>query len=115
MLSGKCHEERNTSKRWRLMPVMDVGRTAAVHRVSDGRVPGEVVFQIHDRLGASDEEDGVSVVQRPHLVRSEQLPAAHLEVGGPGTGASLTLTVGPGINGGFAQGLGDVLVGAGLY
>ena len=55
------------------MPVMDVGRTAAVHRVSDGRVPGEVVFQIHDRLGASDEEDGVSVVQRPHLVRSEQL------------------------------------------
>ena len=25
-----------------------------------------------------------------------------------------TLTVGPGINGGFAQGLGDVLVGAGL-
>jgi hypothetical protein len=73
MLSGKCHEERNTSKRWRLMPVMDVGRTAAVHRVSDSRVPGEVVFQIHDRLGASDEEDGVSVVQCPHLVWSEQL------------------------------------------
>ena len=55
------------------MPVMDVGRPAAVHCVSDGRMPGEVVFQIHDRLGASDEEDGVSVVQRPHLVRSEQL------------------------------------------
>ena len=73
MLSGKCREERNTSKRWRLMPVMDVGRPTAVHCVSDGRVPGEIVFQIHDRLGASDEEDGVSVVQRPHLIRGEQL------------------------------------------
>lgn len=95
MLSGKCREERNTSKRWRLMPVMDVGRPTAVHCVSDGRMPSEVVFQIHDRLGASDEEDGVSVVQCPHLVWSEQLPTAHLEVGGPGTGAPLTLTVGP--------------------
>lgn len=55
------------------MPVMDVGRPTAVHCVSDGRMPCEVVFQIHDRLGASDEEDGVSVVQRPHLIRSEQL------------------------------------------
>lgn len=55
------------------MPVMDVGRPTAVHCVSDGRMPGEVVFQIHDRLGASDEEDGVSVVQRPHLIRGEQL------------------------------------------
>ena len=72
MLSGKCREERNTSKRWRLMPVMDVGRPTAVHCVSDGRMPGEVVFQIHDRLGASDEEDGVSVVRTSSGVSSSR-------------------------------------------
>lgn len=94
---------------------MNIGRPAAVHGVADGRVLGELVLQIHDRPGAADEQDGISVVQAAHLIRGEQLPAAHLEVGGVGAGAALGLAVGSGINGGLAQRLGDVLVGAGLY
>ena len=63
---------------------MDIGRSTAIHRVADGGVVGQLILQIHDGPGAPDEEDGVSVVQAPHLVRREQLPATHLEVGGVG-------------------------------
>lgn len=93
---------------------MNIGWPAAVHGVADGRMLGKLVLQIHDRPGAADEQDGIPVVQAAHFIRGEQLPAAHLEVGGVGTGAAFRLAVGPGINGGLAQRLGDVLVGAGL-
>ena len=93
---------------------MNIGRPAAVHGVADGRMLGELVLQIHDRPGAADEQDGIPVVQAAHFIRGEQLPAAHLEIGGVGTGAAFRLAVGPRVNGGLAQRLGDVLVGAGL-
>ena len=51
---------------------MNIGWSSAVYGVADGRVVGQLILQIHDGLGAPDEEDGVSVVQAPHLVRREQ-------------------------------------------
>lgn len=52
--------------------MMDVGRPAVQRGVADSRVFHEVVFQIHDRPGATDEQDGVPVVQPAHLVRRQQ-------------------------------------------
>ena len=93
---------------------MNIGRPTAIYSVANGRMVGQLILQIHDGLGAPDEEDGVSVVQAPHLIRGEQLPAAHLEVGGVGARFTLGLAVGLGVDGGLAQGLRDILVGAGL-
>ena len=72
----------------------------------------QFVFQIQNRSGPSYEQDAIPVVQHPHLVRGQQLSAAHLEVGGVGAGASLRLPMGLGVDGGLAQGLRNVLVGA---
>lgn len=40
-----------------LLLVVDVGRPASVNSVADGGVLGQLVLQVHDRLGAPDEED----------------------------------------------------------
>ena len=74
----------------------------------------QIVFQVHHRPRAADEQDGVPVVQPAYLVRRQQLPPVDLHVGGPGAGLALGFPVGLGVDGGFAEGLGDVLVGAGL-
>ena len=94
---------------------MDIGRSAAIHRVADGGVVGQLILQIHDGLGSPDEEDSVSVVQAAHLIRSEQLPAAQLEVGGVGARPPSGLAMRACINRGFPKSLRDVLVSAGLY
>ena len=98
-----------------VLPVVDVGRTAGQRSLADRGVFHQIVFQVHDRPGAADEQDGIAVVQPAHLVRRQQFPTADLHVGGPGTGLALGFPVGLGVDGRFAQGLGDVLVGAGLY
>ena len=74
----------------------------------------ELVFQIQHRSGPTDEQDTVPVVQHPYLIRGQQFSAAHLEVGGVGTGAPLRLPMGLGVDGGLAQGLRNVLVGTAL-
>lgn len=74
----------------------------------------ELVFQIQHRSGPANEQDTVPVVQHPHLIRGQQFSAAHLEVGGVGTGAPLCLPMGLGVDGGLAQGLRNVLVGTAL-
>ena len=48
--------------------MVDVGRSAAVNGVADGGVFGQLILQIHHRLGAPDEQDGVAVVQPTHLI-----------------------------------------------
>ena len=55
--------------------MVDIGQPTAVNGVADGGVLGQFVLQVHDRLGASDEQDGVAVVQLPHFVGSQQFPA----------------------------------------
>lgn len=55
-----------------LFSFMNVGRSAAIHGVADSRMVGQFILQVHDGLGAPDEEDGISVVQATHLVRGEQ-------------------------------------------
>ena len=91
--------------------MVDVGRPAAVYGVADGGVFGQLVLQIHHWLGAPDEQDGVAVVQPPHLIWGQQFAAAHLKIGGVRAGLSLGLTMGFRVNRGFPKGLGDVLVG----
>ena len=91
--------------------MVDVGRPAAVYGVADGGVFGQLVLQVHHRLGAPDEQDGVAVVQPPHLIWGQQFAAAHLKIGGVRAGFSLGLTVGFRVDSGFPKGLGDVLVG----
>ena len=51
--------------------MVDVGRPAAIDGMADGRVLGQLVLQIHDRLRPPDEEDGVAVVQPPYLIWSK--------------------------------------------
>ena len=91
--------------------MVDVGRPTAVNGVTDGGVIGQLVLQIHHRLGAPDEQDGVAVVQPPHFIGGQQFAAAHLKIGGVRAGFPLGLTVGPGVDGGFPKGFGNVLVG----
>ena len=55
--------------------MVDVGRPTAVNGVTDGGVIGQLVLQIHHRLGAPDEQDGVAVVQPTHLIWSQQFTA----------------------------------------
>ena len=55
--------------------MVDVGRPAAVNGVADGGVFRQLILQIHHRLGAPDEQDGVAVVQPPHFIRGQQFTA----------------------------------------
>ena len=48
--------------------MVDVGWSAAVNGVVDGGVLCQIVFQVHDRLGPSDEQNGVVVIQPPYFV-----------------------------------------------
>ncbi len=91
--------------------MVDVGRPAAVYGVADGGVFGQLVLQIHHRLGSPDEQDGVAVVQPPHLIWGQQFAAAHLKIGGVRAGFPLGLAMGFRVNCGFPKGLGNVLVG----
>ena len=90
--------------------MVDVGRPTAVNGVTDGGVIGQLVLQIHHRLGAPDEQDGVAVVQPTHLIWGQQFAAAHLKIGGVRAGFPLGLTVGAGVNRGFPKGLRNVLM-----
>lgn len=58
-----------------LLLVVDVGRPASVNSVADGGVLGQLVLQVHDRLGAPDEEDSVAVVKHPHFIWRQKLSA----------------------------------------
>ena len=55
--------------------MVDVGRPAAVNGVADGGVFRQLVLQVHDRFRASDEQDGVAVVQPPYLIWGQQFTA----------------------------------------
>ena len=90
--------------------MVDVGRPAAVNGVADGGVFGQLVLQVHHRLGAPDEQDGVAVVQPTHLIWGQQFAAAHLKIGGVRSGFALGLTVSSGVNRGFPKGLRNVLM-----
>ena len=89
--------------------MVDVGRPAAVYGVADIGVFGQLVLQVHHRLGAPDEQDGVAVVQPPHFIRGQQFAAAHLKIGRVRAGFPLSLTMGPGVDGGFPKGFGNVI------
>jgi len=60
---------------FRLFLMVDVGRPAAVNGVPDGGVFRQLILQIHHRLGAPDEQDGVAVVQPPHFIGGQQFSA----------------------------------------
>lgn len=53
--------------------MVDVGRSAAQRGLTDSWVLHKVIFLIHHRLCASDEQDCIPVVQLAHLVRGQQL------------------------------------------
>lgn len=55
--------------------MMDIRRPAAVDGMADGGVLGQLVLQVHDRLGAPDEEDSVAVVKHPHFIWRQKLSA----------------------------------------
>ena len=55
--------------------MVDIRRPAAVNGVADGGVFGQLVLQVHHRLGAPDEQDGAAVVQPPHLIWGQQFTA----------------------------------------
>ena len=94
--------------------MVNIRRPAAVNGVADGGVFGQLVLQVHDWFGPPDEQDGIAVVQLPHLVWGQQFAATLLKIGGPGAGTALGLAVGFGVDGGLAEGLGNVLMGAGF-
>ena len=91
---------------------MDIGGSAAVPGQFDIGVAHEVVFFI-DHWGLPPHQDkGIAVVQQPHFVRGEQLPARLLEVLGVGAVAPPALAGGAGLDGLLAQQFGHILVGA---
>lgn len=94
--------------------MVDVGGSSAQGGLVDGGVPHQVILQVHDWLGTPDEQQAVVVVQLADFIWGQQLSAGHLEVGGPGTASALCFAMGLCVDGGLAQHLGDVLVGAGL-
>ena len=94
--------------------MVDVGRSAAVHRIADGRMLHELILFVHHRPCTADEQNTIPVIQHPHLVRRQQFPSAHLEVGGVRPGPPFGLPVGLGVDGGLAQGLRNVFVGTAL-
>lgn len=83
--------------------MVDVGRSAAIHRIADGRMLHELILFVHHRPCAADEQDAIPVIQHPHLVRRQQFSAAHLEVGGVRPGPPFGLPVSLGVDGGLAQ------------
>ena len=52
---------------------MDVGRGAAVLGLLDVGMLENIVFVVNDRPLAPDQDDGLAVVQQPHLVRGHKL------------------------------------------
>ena len=82
---------------------MDIGRPAAVRGAVDGGVVHQFVLQVHNRLRAPDEEDGIAVVQGAYLIGGQQFAATLLKIGGIGAGTALALPVGLGVDGGLAQ------------
>ena len=51
---------------------MNVGRCTAEGAVRDCRMVHEIIFFIHDRACAADEQQRIAVVQLPYLVRRQQ-------------------------------------------
>ena len=75
----------------------------------------QVVLFIHHRHFATDEQQGVSVIQHPHLRRIQQLPPGDLPVGGIVAAAPGAFSVGVHINGLLAEvGFRNHFVGAGF-
>lgn len=62
-----------------------------------------MVFLVHHRREAADEQERLAVVQQTHLVRGHKLPARGLHVGGVAAALALGLSVGPGVDGLLAQ------------
>ena len=77
-----------------VLPVVDIGWPAGQRSLTDRGVFHQIVFQVHHRPRAADEQDGVPVVQPAYLVRRQQLPPVDLHVGGPGAGLALGFPVG---------------------
>ena len=80
-------------------------------QVDIGMLHQVVLFIDHWRLPAQ-QNNGITVVQHPHLVRGHKLPSGLLKILTVGAAAALALAACPNINGFLAQQLGNVLVGA---
>lgn len=52
--------------------MVDVRRPASVHCVADGGGFHQIVFWIHYRLRAPDEQDGIAVVRSAYFIVCEQ-------------------------------------------
>ena len=52
--------------------MMDIGRCAAEGAVRNRRMMHEIIFFIHDRACAADEQQRIAVVQLSHLVWGQQ-------------------------------------------
>ena len=91
--------------------MVDRGWSAAVNGVADGGVLCQIIFQVHDRLGPSNKQDSVVIIQPPHFVWGKQFAATLLKISGVGTGPALGLAMRFCVDCGLAKGLGNVLMG----
>ena len=111
---NKKHPQPNTLSQWR------TGRGhrlyfSAVLRQFDIGVLENVILLVHHRAFPPDEQQGVVVVQGPHLVGSHQLPTRLLVADGTGAVGAAGHAAVAGVQGLLAQQLGDILVGGRLY
>ena len=94
---------------------MNIGRTAFFWGVLHIGVVQQVIFFVHHRHLATDEQQRIAVVQHTHFRRIQQFPSGDLPIGGVVAAASGTFAVGVHIDGFLAQiGFCNHLMGAGL-
>ena len=91
-----------------------IGRLAAVSGQTVVRMLLNRIFVVHHRAFTANKDERLAVIQHPHLVRHEQFAACVLVIGTAGAAASFRHAARAGVDGGLAQQLGNVLVGAGL-
>ena len=107
-------KQRMTGVNGRFASMMDVRRCTAEGAVRDGWMVHEIVFFVHDRTCAADEQQRIAIVQLSHLVRGQQLASRHMEIGRVGAGFAFRLTMRFRINRGFAEHFGNVFMPAGF-
>ena len=61
--------------------MMNVGRRAGEGAVRNCGMVHEIIFFIHDRACAANEQQRIAVVQLSHLVWGQQFAPGHLEIG----------------------------------
>ena len=91
-----------------------IGRLAAVSGQTVVRMLLNRIFVVHHRAFTANKDKRLAVIQHPHLVRHEQFATCVLIIGAAGAAASLRHAARSGVDGGLAQQLRNVFVGAGL-